>query len=112
MIFSEANQFYTLINWVGGQRRNILPAAFSVLTDRRKVSAEKAKGNIFLHWTTFIALLINPTKFIGKMDHVQQNSQDESSCELCWSTEIKFIFCESVNWNILLKLMLSPPRQG
>ena len=29
--------------------RNILPAAFSVLIDRREVNAEKAKGNIFLH---------------------------------------------------------------
>ena len=27
----------------------ILPAAFSILTDRREVNAEKAKGNIFLH---------------------------------------------------------------
>ena len=27
----------------------ILPAAFSVLTDRREVNAEKAEGNIFLH---------------------------------------------------------------
>ena len=32
-----------------GQYKNILPAAFSVLTDRREVNAEKAKGNISLH---------------------------------------------------------------
>ena len=43
---------YTLINWVGGQCRNILPTAFSVLTDRREVNAVKAKGSIFLHWPT------------------------------------------------------------
>ena len=27
----------------------IVPAAFPVLTDERKVNAEKAKGNIFQH---------------------------------------------------------------
>ena len=68
MLSSEPSmevQYYTLINWVGGQCRNILSAAFSVLTDRREVSAEKAKVHIFLHWPTksvnksFIALLIN-----------------------------------------------------
>ena len=29
---------YTLINWVGGQWRNILPAAFNILSDRRELS--------------------------------------------------------------------------
>ena len=38
-----------LLTELVGQCRNILPAAFSVLTDRREVNAEKAKGNIFLH---------------------------------------------------------------
>ena len=84
----RTTKFYTLINWVGGQCRNILPAAFSVLTDRMEVNAEKAKGNIFLHWPTnsvnksFLALLTNPNNFIEKIDHTQQNSTAESSCEL------------------------------
>ena len=38
-----------LLTELVGQCRNILPAAFSVLTDQREVNAEKAKGNIFLH---------------------------------------------------------------
>ena len=57
---------------MGVQCRNIFPAAFSVLTDRREVNAEKAKGNIFLHWPTnsvnksFIALFTNPNNFNEK----------------------------------------------
>ena len=71
-----------------GKCKNILPAAFSVLTDRREVSAEKAKGNIFLHWLTnsvyksSIALLIDPNNFIEKIAPAQQNSLAESSPEL------------------------------
>ena len=38
-----------LLTELVGQCRNILPLAFSVLTDRREVNMEKAKGNIFLH---------------------------------------------------------------
>ena len=38
-----------LLTKLVGQYRNILPLAFSVLTDQREVNAEKAKGNIFLH---------------------------------------------------------------
>ena len=85
------DMYYTLINWVGGQWRNILPAAFSVLTDRREVSAEKAKGNIFLHWPTnsvnksFIALLTNPNNFNEKIDPTKQNSLAESSSELTFT---------------------------
>ena len=73
---------------MGSQCKNLLPAAFYVLTDRRQINAEKAKGNIFLHWPTnsvnksFIALLTNPNNFIEKIDPTQQNSPAESSCEL------------------------------
>ena len=106
-----SSRFYTLINWVGGKCRNIFPAAFSVLTDRREVKAEKAKDNIFLHWLTnsvsksFIALLTNPNNFIEKIDPTQQNSPAESlnlhvnSLPLCWSMEIKFC----LSWVIKLK---------
>ena len=51
-------------------------------------NAEKAKGNIFLHWPTdtvdksFIALLINPDNFIEKIDPAQQNSPAEPSFSL------------------------------
>ena len=50
----------------------------------REVNAEKAKGNIYLHWPTnsvnmsFIALLMNPDNFIKKINFVQQSSQAES----------------------------------
>ena len=96
---------------MGGQCRNILPAAFSVLTDRREVRAEKANGNIILHWPTnsgnnsFIALLTNPNNFIEKIDPTQLNSPAESlnlhvnSLPLCWSLEIKFY----LSWVIKLK---------
>ena len=49
-----------------------MPAGFSVLTDRREVNVEKAKGNIFLHLPTnsvnksFIALLTNPNNLLKK----------------------------------------------
>ena len=69
----------------------MLPAAFSVLTDRRDVNAEKAEGNIFVHRPAtsinkrFIAinkrLLINPDNFIEKIDPAQQNSPAESTYE-------------------------------
>ena len=54
---------------MGVQCRNILP------------TAEKAKGNIFLHWPTnsvnknFIAFARNPNNFIEKIEVAQQNSQ-------------------------------------
>ena len=60
---------------------NMLPATFSILTDR-PANTEKSKGNIFLHWPTdsvnksFIALLIE------EIDPAQQNLSAESSCEL------------------------------
>ena len=38
---------YTPINWVGGQCRDMLHAAFAVFADRREVSEEKVKGNIY-----------------------------------------------------------------
>ena len=62
--------------------------SLSVLTDRREVNAEKAKGNIFLHRPTnsvnksFTALLTNPNNVIEKLNPTQQNSPAESSCEL------------------------------
>ena len=46
-----------------------------------------------------MALLINPDNFIEKIDPGQQNSPDESLCELtstCLSMEIKFIFHQLV----------------
>ena len=52
--------------------RNILPSAFSIMADRRKVNTDKAKGNIFMHWPTnsvsktFIDLLMNINNFIEK----------------------------------------------
>ena len=67
--------------------RNILPSAFSIMTDRRKVNTDKAKDNIFMHWPTnsvsktFIDLLMNVDNFIEKIDPALQNSQAESSCE-------------------------------
>ena len=109
-------QNYTLINWVGGQCRNILPAAFSLLADRMEVHAEKAKGNIFLHWPTnsvnksFIALLTNLNNFIEKIDPTQQNSPAESlnlhvnSLRLCWSMEIKFYPSWVIKLNILFEI--------
>ena len=93
---------------MGGQCRNILPAAFSVLTDRRKVNAEKGKGNIFLNWPTnsvdksFIALLTNPNNFIEKNRPYTTKLtswKPESSCELTWSMEINFY----LSWVIKLK---------
>ena len=59
--------------------------------DRPKVNAEKAKGNMFLHWPTnsvnksFIALLTNPNNFIENIDPTQQNSLAKSSCELTFT---------------------------
>ena len=105
--FRSVSQYYTLIKWVGGQCRNIFPVAFSVLTDWREVIAEKAAGNIFLHWPTdsvnksFIALYTNPNNLIEKIDPIQQYSPAESSCELslCWSMEIKLY----LSWVIKLK---------
>ena len=38
-----------LLTELVGQRRNLLPLAFSALTSLRSVNAEKAAGNIFLH---------------------------------------------------------------
>ena len=38
-----------LLTELVGQSRNILPLAFSALTDLRSVNTEKAAGNIFLH---------------------------------------------------------------
>ena len=93
---------------MGGQCRNILPAAFSELTDQRKVNAEKTKGNIFLHWPTnsvdksFLALLTNPNEFVEKINPTQQNSLADlhvNSLPLCWSMEIKFYLW----WVIKLK---------
>ena len=100
-----ASLYYTLINWVGGQSRNILPAAFSVLADRREVSAEKAKGNIFLHWPTnsvnnsFIALLKSPNNFIEKIDPTLQKLTGWIFMWTHWSLDIKFY----LSWVIKLK---------
>ena len=44
---SKAVKF--LLTELFGQRRNILPAAFSGLTSLRSVNTEKAAGNILLH---------------------------------------------------------------
>ena len=38
-----------LLTELVGQRRNILPLAFSALTSLWSVNTEKAAGNIFLH---------------------------------------------------------------
>ena len=57
----------------------MLPSAFSVLTERREVNSEKAKGNTFLHWPTnsvnksFIVLFINPDNFVAEIDPAQLN---------------------------------------
>ena len=107
-------QYYTLINRVGGQCRNILPAAFSVLTDRRE-----AKGNIFLHWPTnsvnksFLALQSKKLHWKNR-----PYTTELASWIFLWAHfhfagpwRLNFIFHESWNWNILLKLMFTPPRQ-
>ena len=56
-----------------------------------------------------------PNNFTEEKDPAQQNSSAESSWELTFTLlfymEIKFIFHESVNWNILLKSTFTPPRQ-
>ena len=80
------------------------------MTDRREVNAEKAKGNIFLHWPTnsvnksFIALLTNPSNFIEKWtlrihNKTLQLNLHVNSLPLCWSMEIKFY----LSWVIKLK---------
>ena len=48
-LYKHKHVLYCIVYCIVLCCRNILDAAFSVLSDRREVSAEKAKGNIFLH---------------------------------------------------------------